>query len=538
MKNRRCIFNFVFVFWAFYLTAQNFSTELKLEPGERVWVGMIMDGSEQPFLSMRCVDFNFVGRNGGNQVQPLVLTSKGQYLWSEDPYKIEITKDKVLVSVSSYPVKKGREGNSLAEVQRYVSHQYFSASGKMPNPLLFSRPQFNTWIELSYNQNQEDILKYAHSILDNGFPPGVLMIDDTWQEDYGNWNFHPKRFPHPKKMMDELHQMGFKVILWICPFVSPDQYLICQEIKKEKGFILQKSGEKATWKEATDPYLIRWWNGVSHVLDLSNPAASKWFNNQLDKLVNDYGVDGFKFDAGDSKFYPTNSLGMKGVSAKEQTRLYAQIGLRFPLNEYRVSWKMGGQAITMRLCDKKHSWEDLQCLVPNMLLQNMMGYTFSCPDMIGGGDLGSFTDSSKIDQDLVVRSAQCHALMSMMQFSAAPWRILDKVHLEAVKKALDLRMKFTPLILSLAEESAKTGEPMMKSMEFVFPNQGYAEIQDQFMLGNEMLVAPMLEKSPTYLSVVLPKGNWLADDGKTYKGGQSYSISAPIDRLPYFTLKK
>ncbi|VAW23213.1 hypothetical protein MNBD_BACTEROID01-1875 [hydrothermal vent metagenome] len=48
------------------------------------------------------------------------------------------------------------------------------------------------------------------------------MIDDNWQEDYGKWDFHPGRFPNPKGMMDSLHQMGFKVMVWICPFVSPD----------------------------------------------------------------------------------------------------------------------------------------------------------------------------------------------------------------------------------------------------------------------------------------------------------------------------
>ncbi|MCG8514154.1 MAG: hypothetical protein MI740_08435, partial [Halanaerobiales bacterium] len=81
---------------------------------------------------------------------------------------------------------------------------------------------YNTWIELMYDQNQEDILKYAHDIIDNGFPPGVLMIDDNWQEDYGKWDFYPSRFSNPKAMMDELHNLGFKVMMWVCPFVSPD----------------------------------------------------------------------------------------------------------------------------------------------------------------------------------------------------------------------------------------------------------------------------------------------------------------------------
>ena len=536
MKSRKIPLVLIFLLLISCVSAQTNTIDLLLNSYEKVWVGVINDGCLMPLKVGYNADFR--DNNYGNQVQPLILTSDGQYIWSEEPYKVELKKDKIIISGIQGKIQKGREGKSLAEAQSYASKTFFPASGKMPNQFLFTRPQYNTWIELTYNQNQEDVLKYARAIISNGLPAGVLMIDDTWQEDYGIWNFHPKRFPNPKIMVDELHNMGFKVMLWICPFVSPDQYQICRELKRDKSFLLQKKVDGQTWDMSYEPIMINWWNGVSAALDLSNPAATKWLNGQLDRLVSDYGVDGFKFDAGDPKYYPTNSLSMKAVSSNEQSRLFAEIGLRFPLNEYRACWKMGGQPLAQRLRDKKHSWEDLQSLIPNMLLENLMGYTFSCPDMIGGGDFVSFQDSTILDQELVVRSAQCHALMTMMQFSAAPWRILDKNNFEVVKKAVELRMKFTPLLLKLAEMSAKTGEPIMKSMELVFPNQGFAEIKDQFLLGNEMLVAPILEKSKAYRAVVLPKGSWLADDGKVYKGGKTYSVSASIDRIPYFILRK
>jgi len=105
--------------------------------------------------------------------------------------------------------------------------------------------------------------------------------------------------------------------------------------------------------------------------------------------------------------------------------------------------------------------------------------------------------------------------------------------LEAVKKAVAYRQKFTPLIMKLAKESALTGEPIMKSLEYVFPNQGLADVIDQFMLGDYVLVAPMLAQDKSR-NVVLPKGKWKADDGKIYKGGQSILLEVSLDRLPYF----
>jgi alpha-glucosidase (family GH31 glycosyl hydrolase) len=120
-------------------------------------------------------------------------------------------------------------------------------------------------------------------------------------------------------------------------------------------------------------------------------------------------------------------------------------------------WKMGGEPLVQRLRDKKHNWEDLQKLIPHLTTAGLLGYQFTCPDMIGGGEYGSFIGRDKLDEELVVRSAQCSALMPMMQFSVAPWRVLSKQNLELVKGSVQIRKKYTPYIMRLARESAKSG---------------------------------------------------------------------------------
>ena len=508
---------------------------ISLFPGEKVWSGFIDDGAKMPFDTG--YTFNFYANNHYNQAQPLLLGNKGLWVWSEDPFAFEISNNMILITKAKGEVKFGHAGSSLAEARKYASANFFPASGKMTDERLFSKPQYNTWIELTYNQNQADVLKYAQAILDNGFEPGVLMIDDTWQEDYGKWVFHPGRFPNPKQMVDQLHQMGFKVMLWICPFVSADQALIVREIMKDKGFLMQPKSNNPSWEKATDPAMISWWNGYSALLDFTNPAAVKWFGVQLQQLANNYGVDGFKFDAGDMDFYPAEALAMVQSTPNRQCELYAQFGLLYPLNEYRACWKMGGQPLVQRLRDKSHNWADVGNLIPLMLTEGLSGYTFSCPDMIGGGEYTSFLNLQTLDQNLVVRSAQIHALMPMMQFSVTPWRILDAAHLDAVKKAVKTREKFTSLILELAAKSAKTGEPIVSSMEYRFPNQGFEKVNDQFMLGETMLVAPVYQNTASR-NVILPKGKWISDEGKAYKGGKTYPLEVPIDRIPYFVQSK
>lgn len=517
------------------VAVQDNSISIPLVLGEKVWAGIIKDGQKMPYAPG--YKYNFWANNQENQIQPLLLGNKGLWVWSEEPFAFEIQDNKVIITKAMGEVKSGHSGSTLASARKYASDNFFPASGKMPDELLFSKPQYNTWIELTYNQNQADVLKYAQAILNNGFEPGVLMIDDTWQEDYGKWNFHPGRFPDPGLMMETLHRMGFKVMLWVCPFVSADQTMILKKLMKNKALLMQQKPDKMTWAKATDPAMIKWWNGYSALLDFTNPEAVKWFDDQLNGLVKEFGVDGFKLDAGDMNFYPADALSMIPASPNRHCELYAQFGLRFPLNEYRACWKMAGQPLAQRLHDKNHNWEDVQKLIPHMLTEGLAGYTFSCPDLIGGGNYVSFLDLKTFDQDIVVRSAQVHALMPMMQFSVAPWRILDNEHLIAVKKALEIRKKFTPIILELARKSAKTGDPIVSSIEYSFPGQDFERIADQFMLGETVLVAPVTVKGFTR-DVILPKGKWLADDGKVYKGGKTYTIDAPLGRLPYFELIK
>lgn len=508
---------------------------VNLLPGEKVWSGAVKEAHKMPFETG--YKFDFYANNQYNQIQPLLLGSKGLWVWSEEPFAFEILEGRILITNALGKIETSRTGTTLAEARNEAEKRFFPASGKMPDELLFSKPQYNTWIELTYSQNQADVLKYAQAILDNGFEPGVLMIDDTWQEDYGKWDFHPGRFPNPKGMIDQLHKMGFKVMLWVCPFVSGDQAIIVRQLMKDRAFLMQKKNTGDTWQTANTPASITWWNGYSLLLDFTNPAAVKWFNTQLDRLVNDFGIDGYKLDAGDMDFYPPDALSKEPATPNRHAELYAQIGLRFPLNEYRACWKLAGQPLAQRLHDKNHNWEDVQKLIPHMLNEGLIGYTFSCPDMIGGGEYRSFLNNPDMDQDLVVRSAQIHALMPMMQFSVAPWRILDEKHFDAIKKSVEIRKRFTPEIIKLAKESAKTGAPIVNSMEYLFPGQGFENCIDQFMLGNSILVAPITEKDKIHRTVQLPKGNWLADDGKTYKGGNSYDIDVPLDRIPYFMLR-
>lgn len=522
-----CFALLVFLTCHFPVRAEKaYVSEIPPLENEKWWGGLVALGSGMPFgEQLRLYDLSAVNLN--NQGVPLMLSSAGRYVWSDKPFSFKVDNGVLIISSEYEKVEPIVAGKTLKDAYLAASSRYFPPSGELPDPLLFSMPQYNTWIELMYNQNQRDILAYAENVIRYNFPVGVFMVDDNWQKYYGNFEFKSDRFPDPKEMIDTLHAKGFKIMLWICPFVSPDspefRYL------NQKGYLIKRKG-------SSQPALIPWWNGYSACYDLSNPEAVSYFKSQLKKMQEEYGVDGFKFDAGDVEHYagPYDFYDKQATSV-DMCRYWAEIGLDFPFNEYRAGWKMGGQALVQRLGDKDYSWNALNLLIPDMVSAGLLGHLYTCPDMIGGGQFGSFlgVDQTKLDQKLIVRSCQVHALMPMMQFSVAPWRILNEENLEICAEYARLHEKMGAYILELAGHAAKTGEPIIRHMEYVFPHQGFDTCKDQFMLGDTYLVAPVLTKEDVR-EVSLPKGVWVDDEGKKFKGPRTITVSAGLSRLPYY----
>ena len=236
------------------------------------WAGIIDQGYQMPLPEGYEADLR--GDTYGNQGQPLLLSSRGDIIWSEEAFVFRLSPQGLTVEGNSGQLRQAKFGDSLRDAFLYASRTHFPPSGKTPDELLFLAPQYNTWIELMYDQNQNDILKYAKAIRDNGFPPGVLMIDDNWQQNYGQWDFKQNKFPEPKAMVDTLHARGFQVMLWVCPFVHTNSETYAK--LAERGLLLKdKSGAVA---------LIKWWNGESALLDFTNPEAVDWLCSRLDYL--------------------------------------------------------------------------------------------------------------------------------------------------------------------------------------------------------------------------------------------------------------
>jgi alpha-glucosidase (family GH31 glycosyl hydrolase) len=427
--------------------------ELPLLAGEKWWGGAVADGQAMPMGASPhrrnlATSAGFLDDDtaGANQSAPLLVSSRGRYVWSESPFEFAFDGAGGLV-VAGNELVLGRAEATLGGAFRAAAAAHFPAAGRTVATPMLAAPQYNTWIEMPYRPTQDAVLAYVRGLLDAGFPPGVVMIDDRWSVDYGDWRFDRTRFPDPTAMARTLHAWGCAVMLWLVPFVSPDS----------ENFRALEAGGSLVRRPDGSPAIRRWWNGYSAVLDLTSPEAVGWLRARLDALVDD-GVDGFKFDAGDLRDYRTDDVTAGGTGPVGQCEAWARIGLGYRFNEFRACWKMGGQPL------------------------------------------------------------------------ASPWRVLDGEHLAAVLAAVDLHQALVPEIIALARHAARTGEPILRPLAYA--HRGYEDVSDQFLLGSDLLCAPVLARDAGSRHVVVPPGRWRGADGHVTEGPAEVEVAVTLASVP------
>ena len=444
---------------------------------------------------------------------------------------------------------------------------------QIPDASMFRYPIWTTWARYKARVSQEKVLTYAKEITDRCLPRSVMEIDDRWQVSYGDLRFDPKKFPDPVGMIRDLHALGFKVTTWVHPFVQRESAAYLEGA--EKGYFVgcdmadhpENSGFwsaffKWDWLFGTSTSssealkyssfstapggskvgFFRWWNTPPvAALDVTNPEAVEWFVARLKKLQRETGVDGFKFDAGEPCFLPRFPRTHLPLSTPaEYTQLYVQrVAGQFAggVSEVRTGHHNHDVAIMYRMGDRFSTWDagnGLRSLIPTLLTSGILGYPFCLPDMIGGNAYFN----THPDKELLVRWAQVNALMPAMQFSLAPWD-LGKETERLVTKAISIRRKLEDYLVTLAEEAAENLTPICRPLWMISPGEEDAyEIQDQFALGNDVIVAPVVCRGARRRDVYLTEGSWrdIADaDGTVIEGGRWLkNVASPLDHLPVY----
>ena len=387
-----------------------------------------------------------------------------------------------------------------------ILNEYTNLTGKASMPPLWS---FGFWMSRITYFSEQDGRNVAEKLRKNNIPADVIHYDTgwfttDWRTDY---KFAPDRFKNPQKLLSDLKKDGFHVSLWQLPYFTPKNILFKELV--DQNLVVKDAKGNIPYEDA--------------VLDFSNPSAVKWYQDKIAGLLK-LGVGAIKVDFGEAA--PANGIYHSGRTGFYEHNLYplrynkAVADITKQVNGENIIWARSTWAGSQRY--PLHWGGDAANTNTAMAAELRAGLSFGLSGFsFWSHDIGGFVQKSP--EDLYARWAAFGFLSSHTRSHGAPpkepWEYSAKFQ-ETFRKTDEMRYKLMPYIYAQAKDCTERGLPMVRALFVEFPNDpGAWLVDDQYMFGNDMLVAPLLE-NVTERSVYLPKGKWIDyQSGATYSSG-------------------
>ena len=389
-----------------------------------------------------------------------------------------------------------------------ILDEYTDLVGKPGMPPLWS---FGTWMSRITYFSEKEGYDVAANIRKNKYPCDVIHFDTgwfdvDWQCDY---KFSENRFQNPRQMLKDLKSQGFHVCLWQLPYFTPKNRYFPELIKKDM-YVKNGNGEL--------PY-------EDVVLDFSNPETVKWYQDKLAGLLN-IGVSAIKVDFGEAA--PLNGIYASGKSGWYEHNLYpvrydmAVSEITKKLHNENIMWARAAWAGSQRY--PLHWGGDAATTNTGMLGTLRAGLSFGLSGFsFWSHDMGGFVKSTP--EDLYCRWLPFGFLTSHTRAHGAPptepWLYDSKRVQDVFRKSAEMKYRLMPYVYAQAKECTEKGLPMLRALFVEFPDDpGAWKVDDEYLFGSQILVAPLLESGITGRTVYLPEGKWIDyQTEKVYEGG-------------------
>ncbi len=422
--------------------------------------------------------------------------------------------------------------SNVLNVHQYISKKLLEKPIDKPHDNMLKYPIWSTSARFKQNATQDEVIALASHLKILDFPGNHIEIDDGYGAQYGDHALSFTAFPELQNMTSELHKMGFSVSLWVRPFVDASSQAFQEG--SSKGYFIKETN-------SSRPAIIKW-KGSAGILDVTNTDAVVWYLNRLKALTN-IGVDSFKFDGGESGFIPPNSRARKAlVIPNMYSAKYVEIAFKSTNNatHIRTGHKTQHLPLIVRMMERISDWgydRGLKSIIPTALHFSLLGYPFILPDKIGGNGYNKNGQYQKPDKELYIRWVQLSVFLPSIQFSFPPWEYDDETVI-ITHQFLRLRKYFIiPHILKLAEQSVLTGNPIIRPLWWIAPDDPVTyNIDSQFLVGNDILVAPMVDPQTKSRDIYLPQGTWRDPVRGKITQGPSYlkNYRVFLNQVPFF----
>ncbi len=395
---------------------------------------------------------------------------------------------------------------------------------------------------------ETEVMDIARRARAEKIPLDVIWLDIHYMDGYRCFTWDKSRFPDLPGMVSKLHAMGYKVVSMINPGIKADpRYFVFKEGIERDLFVKYPHGGL---------YIGKVWPGECVFPDFTRPDVQKWWGSLYKGLVN-AGLDGFWNDMNEPDIFHTqtgtmddnavfNDFGLHS-SHKKIHNIYGSYMAKSTLEG--ISRLMGtkrafvlsraGYSGLQRYAaswtgDNTSNFDHLRLQIPMFLNMGLSGTPFI------GSDIGGFFKSA--NAELLVRWYQASSLVPLMrehncrgEYDQEPW-VHGDPYKSFIRKYVNMRYRLLPYLYTCFYEASKYGSPIMRPLLYEYQQDSNTfTIDDQFLVGQNILVAPVLKEGAIRRLVYLPKGNWYDYETKNVlEGNRSIYYDAPLDMLPAF----
>lgn len=406
--------------------------------------------------------------------------------------------------------------------------------------------------------NEKLTREIAKGYRDRQIPCDIIYQDIGWTQYLQDFEWRNGNYDDPVKMLADLEADGFKVIVSQDPVISQANIKQWQEA--------DSLGYFATDVRTGATYDMPWpWGGNCGVVDFTNPQVADWWGNYQQKVLDD-GVRGFWTDMGEPAW--SNEESLDRLNMKHHLGMHDEIH-----NVYGLTWDKvvteqfekhnpntrifqmtraafaGMQRYTFGWSgdsgngnDVTGGWKQMAAQLPIALSAGMCGIPFWTTDI--SGYCGDITDYDAMSE-LYIRWLQFGAFNPLSRIhhegnnAVEPWLFGEEAE-RIAKKTIELKYRLFPYIYSYARVAHDTGMPLMRALLLEYPDDPeVSDLSTEFLFGEELLVAPVLEEGAAFKRVYLPEGDWLDfnDPKSSFTGKQWIDYPVELETIPLFVKK-
>lgn len=398
---------------------------------------------------------------------------------------------------------------------------------------------FEMWMWEDDINKTEAVWDMVNGCAKQDLPLRTILIDSPWSTAYNDFIWDTQKYPEPKRLIDDLHARGIKLVLWMTCMINPNEYK--SDCRGSETDFYQEARQKGYL--CNDGRLQKWWKGRGGFIDYTNPEALAWWHGLMDRVLLQ-GLDGWKVDGAGELFPPAGGKGRKGpITMPEYMDMFYEDTYRHLITRNPEGVTMvrsvdvgqvyyGGRhapraaAPVTWVGDQSKTWDEkgLGLALDSSFRAMKKGYS-----MIGS-DIGGYSGGSgkKQDRTLYLRWMQWCAFMPFFLNGGhgdhRPW-VYDEEFQKIFSKFTWIHHELNPYLYSGVRHAHEGGPAFMK----VLPRKW------QYMLGDAFMIA-VVHQPDRRLKVELPAGRWVDywDNTKVYSGPAQLDVEVPDDRYPVF----